>query len=193
MKNLFLSLRKPSLLLALGTLFMYSCQPIKYNLRDTTTMSAYKSGIFTKPKVADLVISKDKIKGESSGNLKEKNIESIKNEALQNAIKNSQADILVDPVYEINRNDAIINVSVIGFPAKIVDFRDFTADDTLSFSISNKIHVRSLNLKTDDASNKIGTEEHNALKKKKALKTGLITGAAVAGTALILGIVGATL
>lgn len=193
MKNLFLSLRKPSLLLALGTLFMYSCQPIKYNLRDTTTMSTYKSGIFTKPKVADLVISKDKIKGESSGNLKEKNIESIKNEALQNAIKNSQADILVDPVYEINRNDAIINVSVIGFPAKIVDFRDFTADDTLSFSISNKIHVRSLNLKTDDASNKIGTEEHNVLKKKKALKIGLITGAAVAGTALILGIVGATL
>jgi len=147
MKNLiYLSI------LLLPVVFSSSCKTIRWNVRDTATLDVVKSGVFTKPKVADLKIDASRVIGSASGNVKEETFESIKSKALQDALKKSSADILVEPIYEVERDDKTLVARVSGFPAKVTSFKDIVADDTLAFSMASKFYVQSARLNTNDAS-----------------------------------------
>ncbi|MBX2904092.1 MAG: hypothetical protein KF872_11120 [Chitinophagales bacterium] len=146
-----------------------SCSTIRWSTRDTASMDVTKSGIYTKAKVADLKIENTRSVGSSAGDVKEKTIETIKAEALQNALRSTQADILVEPIYEVERDGRTITARVSGFPAKITGFKDITAEDTLSFNTASKMYIRSANLSSTDAAQQAIQKDYNAREKRRRI------------------------
>lgn len=176
-------------LFATATLSLFqSCSSIKWVARDTATMDVTKSGIITRPKIADLKIETARVSGSASGTVKEETLESIKSKALQNALELAKADILVEPIYEVEREDKILTAKVTGFPAKVTDFKDISASDTLSLSIASKFYIPAAKLNTNDAS-KSALQENIKAEKKKNLrkKIGLGFGLGL-GLPLIIGL-----
>ena len=57
------------------------------------------------------------------------NIEAVKAEAVSVAVKNAQADVLVEPTYAIVSNRSTTTVTVSGFPATYKNFKDITLED----------------------------------------------------------------
>ena len=79
--------------------FMASCSSV-------TKISSAKSiditpSIVQKPTVADLDVKEAKVSGISSSNATLISIETIKNQAVANALKSVNADILVEPQFEL--------------------------------------------------------------------------------------------
>jgi hypothetical protein len=173
--------------IALIVLSVASCKTVRWSTRDAATLHVTKSGVYTKPKVADLKIENIKVNGSATGNIKEKSIATVKNEALQNALKTAQADILVEPIYEVDRDGKVITARVSGFPAKVTSFKDITADDTLAFSAASKFYIRAANLNASDASSQAAEKDAQTTKKKRARNAGLGLGLGL-GLPLVLGL-----
>lgn len=150
-----------------------SCSTIRWSARDTASMNVTKSGIYTKPKVAELKIENTRATGSAAGDINEKSIETIKAEALQNALRASQADILVEPIYEVERDGRTVSARVTGFPAKITGFKDITPEDTLAFTTASKMVVRSANLSSTGAAEQAMITEHKAQERKKRIHTAI--------------------
>lgn len=79
--------------------------------------------------VADLVVEETKVTGTSD----EKDIseDNAKNLAVYDAIKKVNADVLVEPSYEIEKSDHRISVTVQGFPGFYKHFRRPSSEDSL--------------------------------------------------------------
>jgi hypothetical protein len=77
--------------------------------------------------IADLDVKATKVSGTAQGNTRE--IEALKREATENAIKESKADILVEPQYNIQTKRMRATVTVTGFPASYVGFHPITKDE----------------------------------------------------------------
>lgn len=152
---------------AITLLTASSCSTIRWSARDTASMNVTKSGIYTKPKVADLKIENIRATGSSAGDIKEKSIETIKAEALQNALRASQADILVEPIYEVERNGGTVSARVTGFPAKIIGFKEISPDDTLAFNLANKIVVQKTNPCCGNANNNMAIQNEIEAQERK--------------------------
>ena len=181
MKNLF------KFVAIVTVISITSCKSIRWSVRDASTLNVTKSGVFTKPKVADLKIENGKVTGAASGNIKEKNVESIKGEALQNALREAQADILVEPIYEVERDGKIISARVTGFPAKVTSFKDITPDDTLAFATASKFYIRPANLNSTDAASQAATADKLATEKRKKVMRSVGIGLGI-GIPVILGL-----
>lgn len=176
------------LMAMIAAIIMSGCAPIKWTTRDTSTMEVTKSGIYTKPKVADLKIENYKVKGEYEASLKKETILAIKQQALQNALKNANADILVEPIFTIERDGNTVKAEVSGFPAKVTSFKDIDANDTLGFATASKFFVQSYNMKSTSATESAAQVNEQKERKKKVGKAiGLGLGLGL-GLPLIIGL-----
>lgn len=92
------------------------------------TLNIYGSGVIQKPVIVDLDVKQTKVTASVKGKQGSK-IEVLKAEAVSVAVKNAQADVLVEPTYTIVSNRGTSTVTVSGFPATYKNFREITLED----------------------------------------------------------------
>lgn len=105
-----------------------SCSSTKSTTNTSKTLSIYGSGVIQKPVIVDLDVKQTRISATANGK-SGGNIEALKAEAVSIAVKNAQADVLVEPTYTIVSNRNTSTVTVVGFPATYKNFRDITLED----------------------------------------------------------------
>lgn len=105
-----------------------SCSSTKSTTNTAKTLNIYGSGVIQKPVIVDLDVKQTKVTATVNGKLGS-NIEALKAEAVSVAVKNAQADVLVEPTYTIVSNRGTSTVTVSGFPATYKNFRDITLED----------------------------------------------------------------
>lgn len=98
--------------------------------RTTTSkrMDIYGSGVVQLPVVAELVVKETKVSG-SARTASGQSVETVRNNAIANALKSANADVLIEPIFEVETNRGGTTVTVTGFPGNYVNFRDATPDD----------------------------------------------------------------
>jgi hypothetical protein len=100
----------------------------------------YKNGfMMAKPIVVDISVEKRKIDGKASikNNLygKEVATQAAKNLAVIDAVRKGDADILVQPLFEILSSNGYTTATVSGYAGKYKEFREATASDTTAFKL----------------------------------------------------------
>jgi hypothetical protein len=105
-----------------------SCSNLKSTTNTSKTLSIYGSGVIQKPVIVDLDVKQAKVNSTVTGK-EGSNIEALKAQAVSVAVKNAQADVLVEPVYTIVSSKGSFTVTVTGFPATYKNFRDITLED----------------------------------------------------------------
>lgn len=106
-------------------------------LQSCTSISKYSSGktidiaatVNQKPTLADLEVKENKVTGTASYKTKEKGIEAIKQEAVSNALKSVNADILVEPKFDTVITNSTTTITVMGYPAFYKNFRAVKTED----------------------------------------------------------------
>lgn len=119
-------MKKILLLASVSTLLLTSCTVTK--MATSKTMDIYGPGVIHNPVIVDLDISEEKVKGTATGT-SGSSIESLKHEAVANAIKTATADVLVEPSFEVEDGNGKITATVTGFPAKYKNFRNIKESD----------------------------------------------------------------
>lgn len=102
-----------------------ACSVMK--MQTAKTMDIYGAGVLQMPVVAELLVSEKKITG--SAKLSGESLEVVKQQAIANAIKIANADILVEPTFETEDKGGSITVTVTGFPAVYKNFRSIEHKD----------------------------------------------------------------
>lgn len=100
----------------------------------------YKNGfMMAKPIVVDITVEKRKIDGKAviKNSLygKEVATQAAKNLAVIDAVRKGDADILVQPMFEIQGSNGYTTATVSGYAGKYKEFRDATAADTTAFNL----------------------------------------------------------
>lgn len=100
----------------------------------------YGEGVIQKPVVVDLDVKETKVTGSVTANAGTP-VSSMKVNAVADAIKNANADVLVEPRFETVTTNGKTTVTVLGFPASYKNFRSITPADTalLRVGVSKKI------------------------------------------------------
>jgi hypothetical protein len=88
------------------------------------------STITQKPTLADLDVKESKVTGTFSSKAPF-NFEVVKQEAVANALRTVNADLLVEPKYESTVTTSSITVTVTGYPAFYKNFRAMKAEDLI--------------------------------------------------------------
>jgi len=91
-------------------------------------MDIYGSGVLQMPVVGELDVDIDKVTGSATATGRV-NTENLKKMAVSRAVKNADADLLIEPSFEISRNGTETTVIASGFPATYISFRPATLDD----------------------------------------------------------------
>ena len=99
----------------------------------TTTKSAqvmdiYGAGVIQKPVVADLEVKEEKVTGTATGN-SANSVSDMKVEAIADAVKKANADVLIEPKFETVTSGSKTEVTVTGYPATYKNFRPITKED----------------------------------------------------------------
>jgi hypothetical protein len=149
-----------------------------------------KSGfIMAKPQVADISVEKRKIEGKAAiknsmymGNGGPN--EAAKNLAVLDAVNKGGADLIVNPMFEVDNNGKTTTATVTGFAGKYKGFRDITPADTAAFSLRERLDYTSM-VRGDNQNNVVGAEQGNkapgAAAKKKGAGAGLLLGLILLG------------
>ena len=143
-------------LILLIAIFMTSCmQPsyltyYKYDESTARYMNPAMLPGYITPTIADLNVSKTKISEtatyENTLTSKDMNsdknsptIEYLKNHTISQAVKKHNADVIVAPIFDIKTSDnyETIEVTVSGYPANFVNFRNVKASDTITLRMYN--------------------------------------------------------
>ena len=127
--------------------FLSSCSSMKTVTVDTDYIA--KSGfIMAKPIIADITVEKRKIEGraviKNSLYGTEAASQAAKNLAVMDAVKKGNADIIVQPMYEIESDGETTTAMVSGFAGKYKEFRDVTPADTTAFNLRMKVENSSI-------------------------------------------------
>ncbi len=133
------------------------------------SMDIYGSGVIHKPVIADLEVSSTKVTGTYNvinGTL----FDAAKNEAIALLIKDNNADVIVEPKFELVQTMGSSKITITGFPATYKNFRPIEKADIelLNVGIVQKAKV----------------EEPKTVKKKN----GILIGIGTALTAILLGL-----
>ena len=115
-KNLFF--------LIVALIILSSCNVVRTST--SKTMDVYGSGIIQVPVVVDLDVKATRVSGTAVG----VSMEIAKLDALADAVKKANADVLVEPKFETETTNGNTTVSVSGYPATYKNFRSLTAADT---------------------------------------------------------------
>lgn len=182
-------------LFAVLSIYFSACktthEPYHANYKETTTEEINNKQVIQTPVVVDLDVSETKVTGTYSG--ENVTIEFAKNKSLADAITKSGADVLVEPIYEVDVNDKTITVTVHGYAGKYKNFRQPQAKDSVllqwrnSGSLGGSTILRQEKPRFDQSMMANNTAKCDAM-----LSTGRIltyTGAAllVSGSALVVG------
>lgn len=108
-------------------LLFTSCVPVKTITSKSTDIQSY--GVIQKPTIVDLDVKETKVTGTASA--PGQTVEMIKSQAIADALKKVNADVLVEPVFEIITSSGQTTVTVTGFPATYKNFRPMKEEDVV--------------------------------------------------------------
>ncbi|MCZ8197985.1 MAG: hypothetical protein O9267_10290 [Flavobacterium sp.] len=157
--------------LFLATLMLTSCSVGKSSSATAKTLDIYGAGVIHKPTLVDLEVKDTKTSGTSSGKILEKSVDVIKHEAVVNALKTFNSDVLIEPKFETETSKGVTTVSVSGFPANYKNFRAIKAED--------------IPLLQAGITQKAATYEPPVVTQKKSKGTGWLVAGVIAGGLLI--------
>ena len=121
-------MKKLLLYLILLTLTSISCTTTKQS-STTRVMDIYGPGVVQLPVVGELDVDINKISESVTASGTSVNTDQLKVTAVNRAVKNANADILVEPSFEVNSEGSTTTVTVTGFPATYIEFRPATLAD----------------------------------------------------------------
>ena len=113
-------------LLLLSLIILASCSTTKSGT--SKSIDIVGPGVIHKPVIADLDVSQEKISASSTFERLE-SMEVAKNEVIRKALKNSNADVLVEPTFESTTTNGKTDLTVSGWPAKYKNFRQVNEED----------------------------------------------------------------
>jgi len=133
-------------------------------------MDIYGSGVIQHPVIAELRVDKKKVTGmaRSTGS---QALQTVKNNAIADALKSSGADILVEPIFETETSGSITYARVSGYPGYYENFRPAEARDSLFID-----KTILLTAKTSEP----------VINENKTSRAGMIIGATLVGVASII-------
>ena len=120
------------LLLPLLVFIMVSCSTQEKIAKKTTTktMDVAGAGIVQNPVIVDLQVSETKTVGVFRAGIDSIfEIDAIKQAAVAEALKSANADVLVEPKFEIASTETYVMVTVTGFPAVYKNFRNIKPEE----------------------------------------------------------------
>lgn len=128
------------LIIIVATTFLTSCAV--YKSKTSKTIDIYGAGVINKPVLVDLDVKEKKATGIANAK-KRLPLEIIKQNAIANALKNENADVLVEPIFETEIYRRNITVTVTGWPATYKNFRSIQAEDVplIQVGVSQKTEV----------------------------------------------------
>jgi hypothetical protein len=141
-----------------------SCATVNKKYATIDADDVRKSGfIMAKPQVADIGVEKRKIEGKAA--IKNSMYmggggpnEAAKNLAVLDAINKGGADLIVNPMFEVDNNGKTTTATVTGFAGKYKGFRDITPADTAAFSLRERLDYTSM-VRGDNSNNVVGAEQ----------------------------------
>lgn len=92
-------------------------------------MDIYGSGVIQHPVVAELNVRSEKVTGTARSSSGNTSVRDVRNNAIAEALKNANADILIEPVFETETRQGVTIVQVTGFPGNYENFRLATLED----------------------------------------------------------------
>lgn len=121
-----------NILFFLISLLLISCSAsMRTNTSKGTDIQNF--GVIQKLVIADLDVKETKITGSATSilttSITKQSLQDVKNMALADALKKANADILIEPIFDIAMAGNKIAVSVTGYPATYKNFRPITEDD----------------------------------------------------------------
>jgi len=134
-KRIFASKLKPHfmklrLLLALSCgslLLLTSCKSYS---KTAVSSDIHGPTVIQKPVVADLDVQEKKVSGTATAK-GSKRVSELKEMALNDALTKANADVLIEPRYEISTSGNNSTVTVTGYPATYKNFRPMEPADTM--------------------------------------------------------------
>jgi predicted small secreted protein len=178
-------MKKIFLILLSATLFT-SCNMLE-RTTSSRTQDINKGDIVQKPLLVDLNVQETKVTGSAIGKTTS-NIEQLKKEAVANALKTANADILVEPKYVIENTNRSITVTVTGYPATYKNFRQIKEEDI------NLIKGTQTILNQNSTTSQTSTNDNNASNQTQANKKKAVVGLSIVGiltTVLVIILAGA--
>lgn len=120
--------------------FFTSCSVIKTNT--SKTMDIYGAGVLHKPVIVDLDVKEIRVTGMATMT-KGVSIEPVKQDAVADALRKANADVLVEPKFETKTSRGLTTATVTGFPATYKNFRPITLEDVklLRVGVTQKAEV----------------------------------------------------
>jgi len=106
-----------------------SCTTTKQTTSTTKTMDIYGPGVIQHPIIGELDVDIEKVQGRATASGTNVDVSNLKVLAVQNASEKADADILVEPTFEVSEEGSEVTVRAEGFPAKYTGFRQITEDD----------------------------------------------------------------
>ena len=124
---------KNFILLIIGSMSILSCQVVQVVNKSADAKTAKIDGpkITNVPTLADLSVKETKVTGKAEADVSSTStLSGLKSLAVSNALKKSNADVLVEPRYDVVKTSTKITVEVTGYPASYKNFRPMEAKDT---------------------------------------------------------------
>jgi len=119
-------MKRSRLLIILGAILLASCTSTM-TTQTVKTMDIYGPGVIHHPVIADLEVRNTKVTESTTGS--SSNVEALKRDVVNKAVKSVGADLLVEPVYEVQSTGSRVVVTVSGYPASYKNFRAATQAD----------------------------------------------------------------
>ena len=138
------------ILILISTILTVGCATTTTTRRQVTAKSAdvVYSGVVQRPLVVDLNVSETRVRGTFTGtSTTNTNLQTLKDLAIENALSTVNADILLEPRFNVTTNTTgeftEIIVVVTGYPATYRNFRNFNASDTAWINLrpANRLSV----------------------------------------------------
>jgi DNA/RNA endonuclease YhcR with UshA esterase domain len=114
------------LVIALSILFLASCTT-QHSITTKTT-DIYGVGVIQKPVLADMEVKEEKTSATINARGKRIN-DDLKNKAVAEAVKKSNADVLVEPRFESTIKGRKITLTVTGYPATYKNFHTIKQEE----------------------------------------------------------------
>lgn len=115
--------------IAVSILFFSSCSSSK--TMTSKSSDIYGAGVVQYPVVAEMEVSKTKVSGTIVWKGGGASTNTLKEMAISEAVKSANADVLIEPKFEVDVKGRKRTVTATGFPAKYTSFRNAVLSDTL--------------------------------------------------------------
>ena len=131
---------KKVLVIIFNLILLSSCQVFKTSTSKSVDIKS--SGITQKPTIVDLKVDEKKITT-SVTSLIASTQDVFQQQAISEALKKCNCDIIVEPTFESIRKGRQTTTSVTGYPGYYINFRPMTLEDTTYIKIANSTQDKS--------------------------------------------------